>query len=119
MFSEGKSATIFCHQVAAWVPDMFCIIYLVKSHKIANTSATTEAREKISTDLESVEFFDAFLTKFENYQILLNEISHNYLMTTKLFTDERASLCFDFNRQISLPLTPLKWRHDIHKNDNQ
>ncbi len=33
-------------QVAAWVPDMFCNFYLVKSHKIANNSATTEAREK-------------------------------------------------------------------------
>jgi hypothetical protein len=32
--------------VAAWVPDMFCNFYLVKSHKIANNSATTEAREK-------------------------------------------------------------------------
>jgi hypothetical protein len=30
--------------VAAWVPVMFCNFYLVKSHKIANNSATTEAR---------------------------------------------------------------------------
>jgi hypothetical protein len=42
--------------VAAWVPDIFCDIYLVRSHKIAENSATTEAREKISTDLESAEF---------------------------------------------------------------
>jgi hypothetical protein len=39
--------------MAALVPDVF---YLVKNHKIANNSATTEAREKISTDLESLEF---------------------------------------------------------------
>ncbi len=32
-------------------------INLVKNHKIANNSATTEAREKISTNLESSEFF--------------------------------------------------------------
>jgi hypothetical protein len=66
--------------VAAWVPDMFCNIYLVKSHKIANNLATTEAREKISKDLESVDIFNLFdirLTKFENYQ--------NYLI--KLATD--------------------------------
>jgi len=31
------------------VPDMFCNFYLVKNHKIVNNSATTEAREKIST----------------------------------------------------------------------
>ncbi len=30
------------------VPDMFCDLYSVKKHKIANNSTTTEAREKIS-----------------------------------------------------------------------
>ena len=54
--NEVKSAVIFCCLVAAWAPDMFCDFYLVKSHKIANNSATTAAREKISKDLESVEF---------------------------------------------------------------
>ncbi len=54
--NEGKSAAIFHHQVAAWFPDMFRNFYLAKSHKIANNLATTEAREKIRTDLESVEF---------------------------------------------------------------
>jgi hypothetical protein len=39
-----KSAARFCSQVASWVPDMFCNFYLVKIHKIANNSATTEAR---------------------------------------------------------------------------
>jgi hypothetical protein len=48
-FNEGKSAASFCHQVAALVPDMFYDFYLVKNNKIANDSATTEAREKIST----------------------------------------------------------------------
>jgi hypothetical protein len=44
--SEGKSAAIFCRQAAVLVPDMFCNFYLVKNHKIANNSATTEAEEK-------------------------------------------------------------------------
>jgi hypothetical protein len=79
----GKSAAIFRHQVAAWVPDLLCNFYLVKSHKIANNSATTEGREKISTDLK---FFGICLTKFENYQILPNKISHRFPLTTKLFT---------------------------------
>jgi hypothetical protein len=35
---------------------MFCDFNLVKNHKIDNNTATTEAREKISTDLESSEF---------------------------------------------------------------
>ncbi len=85
--NEGLSAASFCHQVAALVPDMFCKFHLVKNHKIANNSATTEAREKIRTYLESLELkklFDACLTKFENYQISLNKISHTFLMTTKL-----------------------------------
>jgi hypothetical protein len=32
--------------VAALVLDKFCNFYLVKNHKIANNSATIEAREK-------------------------------------------------------------------------
>jgi len=43
-FNVGKSAASFCHQVATLVPDMFCSFYLVKNHKIANNSETTEAR---------------------------------------------------------------------------
>ncbi len=43
---EGKSAASFCLQVAALVPDMFCNFYFAKNQKIANSSATTEAREK-------------------------------------------------------------------------
>ncbi len=42
----GKSAASFCCQVAALVRDMFCNFYLVKNHKIANNSATPEAKEK-------------------------------------------------------------------------
>jgi len=74
--------------MAASVLDMFCNLYLVKSHKIANKSATTEAREKISTYLESLEFwkfFDVCVINFENYQNLHNKISHRFLVTTKLF----------------------------------
>jgi hypothetical protein len=56
VINEGKSAAIFYHQVAAWVPDMFCNFYLVKSHKIADNSETIKARDKISKNLESVEF---------------------------------------------------------------
>jgi hypothetical protein len=51
----------------------------VKNHKIADISAITEAREKISTYLESLEFskfVGGRLTKFENYQILHNKNSH-------------------------------------------
>jgi hypothetical protein len=54
---------------------MFCNFYLVKNHKIANNLAATEAREKISTYLEYLEFdkfFDVCLTKFENFKILLH-----------------------------------------------
>jgi hypothetical protein len=53
---EGKLAASFCHQVAALVPPMFCNFYLVKNHKIADNSATTEAKEKISIYLTSLEF---------------------------------------------------------------
>ena len=41
--------------------------------------------------LESLDFkkiLDACLTKLENYQILLNKISHRFLLTTKLLRGE-------------------------------
>ncbi len=74
---------------------MFRNFYLVKNQKIANNSATTGGREKTGTDLESWEFkkIDAFVHKFEKYQILLNKISHRFQVTTKLFlVGERTSL---------------------------
>jgi hypothetical protein len=49
----------------------------------------TEAGEKISTYLESLEFyqfFDACLTKFKTYQILLNKLNHRFLVPNKLFS---------------------------------
>jgi hypothetical protein len=59
-FNEGITAAKVCRQVAALVPDMFCNFYLVKNHRIANNSATTEAREKISTYLALLEFYKFF-----------------------------------------------------------
>ncbi len=74
MSNEGKSAASFCHQVAALVPAMFCNFYIVKNNKIADNSATTEAREK----------------KIKNYQIFLNKIYHSFLVTTKLFSGQKS-----------------------------
>jgi hypothetical protein len=59
---------------------MSCDFYFVKSHKFANDSTTTKAREKITTDLESLKnynIFDAGLAKLETNQILLDKISHH------------------------------------------
>jgi hypothetical protein len=44
--NQGKSAASFCHQVAAWFPDIFWNFYCVKNHKIAINSTTSKAREK-------------------------------------------------------------------------
>jgi hypothetical protein len=47
---------------------------LIENCENANNLATTEAREKLSVDLESFEFYkfiDASMTKFKNNQILL------------------------------------------------
>ncbi len=52
--NQDKSAAIFCHQVAVWVPVMFCNFYLVKNHKVGNNSETNDAREKVSADLKSL-----------------------------------------------------------------
>jgi hypothetical protein len=52
--NEGKSATSFCCQVAAWFPDMFGIY--MKTHNMAKNSTTTKTRQKIITYLEFLEF---------------------------------------------------------------
>jgi hypothetical protein len=65
----------------------------VKNLKIADKPATREGREEISTDLESLLFVkncNVRLTKFENYQILLNKINHRFLVTTKLFRGRKS-----------------------------
>ncbi len=84
----GKSAASVCRWVAAWVLDMFCYFHLVKNHKIVKNSTTTKAREKIRSDLKSLEFkefFDVCLTIFKN-QILPNKITNRLQMAVKLFT---------------------------------
>jgi hypothetical protein len=53
----------------------------LKNHKIANSSTTAEAKEKMSKYLESFKFekkTDVHLTKFKNNQILLNKISTHF-----------------------------------------
>jgi hypothetical protein len=52
--------------VAALVADMFCNFYAVKYYKIANNWASTEAKEKIRADLESLEFY----TFYEKHVLL-------------------------------------------------
>jgi hypothetical protein len=62
-----KSAASFCHQVAARVPDMSLQWLTIKKCKFANNSKTAKAIDKISEDLESLEFpkkIVAGLTKF-------------------------------------------------------
>ncbi len=69
--------------MAAWVPEMFRNFYLVKSHKIADNSATAEAREKKSTDLESLEFVMYAYLNLEIIKFYLKS-SHKWQMITKL-----------------------------------
>jgi hypothetical protein len=56
LMREQSAASFCCQGVAARFPGMFCNFYLVKSQKIAKNSATSKAREKLSTYLESFEF---------------------------------------------------------------
>jgi hypothetical protein len=56
MFLYDKSTASFCSQVAARVKKNPCNFYLPKNRIIAKTSSTTEAVEKINTDLEPFKF---------------------------------------------------------------
>jgi hypothetical protein len=51
-----KSAANICLWVAAWVPDMFCNFHEGKNHESSNNSRTTGAREKLSANVEYLEF---------------------------------------------------------------
>jgi hypothetical protein len=67
----------------------YVLVYVLKNHKLAKNSTTTKAKEKISTDLESLEvsnFFDVCLNKFKNNQILFHKLILRFLLTRKLFT---------------------------------
>ncbi len=66
--------------------DVFCNFYLVKNHKIADNLTMTKAREKISTDWESLEFTGVCLTNYKNNQNLLYKIIHQFPVTAKLLT---------------------------------
>ncbi len=41
--------------MAGWVLDMFCNFITLKNHEVTNNSTTTYARDKIESDLESLE----------------------------------------------------------------
>jgi len=56
MFNFSPYHPQFVANFYALGPDMLCNLYLAKNNKIAYNSATTVAREKISTFLESLEF---------------------------------------------------------------
>jgi hypothetical protein len=84
-------------------------LLLVKNHKIADCSTAAKAKEKISKYLESFKFAkktDVHLTKFKNNQILLNKISHKFLVTTKLFT--RKNIPIQNLKKCAVPLTQRK-----------
>jgi hypothetical protein len=129
-----ESFAKFCQQVAAWAPDVFLQLLLTENHKIVKNSTPTKDREKISTYLESLECFrfsDICLTKLKNNQILLNKISHRYLVTTKLFFIGLKILndFFDITQQMYTsqkikiahikPVIRKKWRHVIRPNENE
>jgi hypothetical protein len=52
----AKAAHKILVKLTACIPDTLCNFYLVENDTTAKNSATTKAREKISTDLESLEF---------------------------------------------------------------
>jgi hypothetical protein len=61
MFNKDKSAANFCHHVVVRVWDRFCNFYLVKNHKIVDSSITTEAREKYEYNLGILRVLEFFM----------------------------------------------------------
>jgi len=80
--NEGKSAASFCHQVQHW--SQICFATFIWWN-ITKWLITQQPLKYLLGSLKILEFFDVCLTKFENYQILLNKISRRFLVTMKLF----------------------------------
>ncbi len=86
---KDKSGASFCCKMTALVTYIFCKFHILKNHKIAKNSTTTEAREYISTYLESLKFQKSFvvcMTKLKRNKILYNKRSHLFQVTTKQYT---------------------------------
>ncbi len=64
----------------------FATFILWKITIIAKSSTNIKAREKIRTEFYN--FFHVHLTKFKNNQILLNKISHRFLLPTICWVKE-------------------------------
>jgi hypothetical protein len=62
---RGNQLPVSARQVAALGLNMFCNFYLVKNHKIANNSATTEAREKNKYIFGILRILEKFLCMFD------------------------------------------------------
>jgi len=83
-----------------------CFAYFL-SRKFTRLLKTQQplAREKISTDLKSLEItkkIDLCLTKFKNNQILLNIFIRRFLPTTNLFLQWKSLIEFSTKDQITL-----------------
>jgi hypothetical protein len=79
---SGLLAASFCHQVAALVGCKFCSFYYVKNHKIINNLTTTKAREKHKHRFGILKNFQCMFDLISKHnQILLNFISHRFLVT--------------------------------------
>ncbi len=67
--------------VAAWALALFWNIYSAEHHKMAKNLKTTEAREKFSSDWESLEFYKIFmhvLLKFKTIELYLIKLAINF-----------------------------------------
>ncbi len=80
---------------------MFCNFYLVKNHKIAKNSTTTEAKEEIGTDLKNLWNFRKILMQVQlNLKIIkfyLIKLATDFYCQPSYLQDKRASLCYDLN----------------------
>jgi hypothetical protein len=110
--NSDKSVGSFSCQVAAWVAIMFCNFYLVKNHKIANNSTSAGAREKLSTDLESLEFYYCLMCLTLKNQIVCSKNSHKYILSAKVLCGRNVPIGIKKNFAIFQEETPQGFFED-------
>jgi hypothetical protein len=76
---------------------VFQLLFSEKNVNVLKTQQPQNLVVKLAQIWNSQNFIKC-LTKFKNNQILLNKISHRFLMTTKLYTEGNISIILKYFR---------------------
>jgi hypothetical protein len=87
-----ESAAPFCRWVAAWLPNIFCNFYSVKTHKIANNLTATRQIKHVCGVLKILEKNGYVCINLKIIKFYLVKLATNFSWQPSYLLSERASL---------------------------